>query len=50
VLVNYSSTVIAIYSPQSFESFGSQDTEIVDKTLDIRLSIQNLWGQKNASL
>ena len=49
-LIIPATAVIAIYSPQSFESFGSQDTEIVDKTLDIHLSIQNLWGQKNASL
>ncbi|EDN65307.1 protein containing DUF820 [Beggiatoa sp. PS] len=37
--------VIAIYSPQSFESFGSKDTKIIDKTLDIHLSIQKIWGQ-----
>jgi len=36
--------VIAIYSIQAFESFGSKDTEIVDKMLDIRLSTQQIWG------
>jgi Uma2 family endonuclease len=43
-LVIPATAVIAIYSTQGFESFGSQDTEIFDKTLDIHLSIQNLWG------
>lgn len=37
--------VIAIYSTQGFESFGSKDTEVVDNTLNIRISTQPIWGQ-----
>ena len=43
-LVVPTTEVITIYSAQHFESFGTQDTEIVDNVLNIRLPTQKIWG------
>jgi hypothetical protein len=38
--------VITVYSAQGdFESFGSQDAEVIDKMLDIRLPKPNIFGK-----
>jgi Uma2 family endonuclease len=43
-LVVPTTEVITVYSAQHFESFGTQDSEIIDKVLNIRLPTQKIWG------
>ena len=36
---------VTIYSASNqFKTFGTQDTEIIDEILDIRLPLQKIWG------
>ncbi len=45
-LVIPANEVITVYSAQGdFESFGSQDTEVIDEILDIRLPKPQIFGR-----